>query len=150
MIFREAAITDIGQMQIVRNAVKENKLSDPALITDISYEAFLTDRGKGWICEIDNVIAGFSIIDLKENNVWALFVHPDYESKGIGKTLHKLMLDWYFQQTKKTVWLGTAPGTRAENFYRATGWLEVGKHGTTETKFEMTYEVYKNYFKNWP
>ncbi|MEO6734359.1 MAG: hypothetical protein ABIN01_24270 [Ferruginibacter sp.] len=77
MIFRETVIGDIGSMQIVRNAVKENKLSDPALITYMAYEVFLTGRGKGWVCEIDNVIVGFSIIDLKENNVWALFIHPD-------------------------------------------------------------------------
>ena len=47
------------------------------------------------------------------------------------------MLDWYFTQTRETVWLGTAPGTRAETFYRRTGWREVGQHGKGEVKFEM-------------
>ena len=34
MIFRESEIKDIGQIQFVRNAVKENRLSDPALVPD--------------------------------------------------------------------------------------------------------------------
>ena len=62
---------------------------------------FITKRGKGWVCEIDNQIVGFSIADLKENNIWALFVHPNYDKQGIGRHLHDLMLNWYFNQTSK-------------------------------------------------
>jgi GNAT superfamily N-acetyltransferase len=43
------------------------------------------ERGKGWVAETEDQIVGFSIIDLKENNIWALFVHPDFENKGIGR-----------------------------------------------------------------
>jgi hypothetical protein len=35
--------------------------------------------------------------------------------------------------------LGTAPGTRAEEFYRKAGWKETGTHGNGEIKFEMSY-----------
>jgi GNAT superfamily N-acetyltransferase len=142
MIFREAQVSDIKQMQIVRHAVKENTLSNPALVTDADCEEYMTVRGKGWVCVVDDFVVGFSTVDLKENNIWALFVHPDYAEKGIGKKLHNLMLDWYFEQTKETVWLGTAPGTRAEKFYHHQGWKEVGMHGTKEIKFEMSYEAY--------
>ena len=140
MIFREAQITDIPQIQIVRRSVKENILSDTSLVTDKDCEEFLTVRGKGWVCVVDDVVVGFSIADLKEKNIWALFVHPEYEGKGIGKRLHKKMLEWYFAQTKEKVWLGTAPNSRAENFYRLNGWKEVGVHGKGEIKFEMSYE----------
>ena len=139
MIFREAHSNDISQIQIVRNAVTENTLSNPNLVTDDDCREFLFERGKGWVCEIDKQIVGFSIVDLKENNIWALFVNPNHDKKGIGKRLHQLMLDWYFSQTKATVWLGTAPGTRAEIFYTKQGWSTVGMHGK-ETKFEMTFE----------
>lgn len=144
MIIREARIEDIPQIQVVRNSVKENTLSNPDLVTDKDCEEFITERGKGWVCEIDGKITGFSIVDLKDNNIWALFVDPDFEKKGIGKKLHDVMLDWYFTQTKENVWLGTSPNTRAELFYRKSGWNEIGIHGKNEIKFEMTFENWTN------
>lgn len=143
MILREAVTADIAQIQIVRNAVKENTLSNPALVTDADCEEFITKRGKGWVCEIDNSIVGFAIADLQDHNIWALFVHPNFEKQGIGKQLHNTMLDWYFSQTQTTMWLGTAPNTRAATFYTLMGWIEVGMHGTKELKFEMTYEQWQ-------
>lgn len=85
MIFREAKTTDIAAMQIVRHAIKENILSDPALVTDKDCEEFITQRGKGWVCEVDGAVVGFSIVDLKEYDIWALFLRPEFESRGIGK-----------------------------------------------------------------
>jgi GNAT superfamily N-acetyltransferase len=143
MIIREAKIEDIKQIQIVRNAVKENTLSDPNLVTYKDCEEFISERGKGWVCVMDNQIVGFAIADLKKNNIWALFLHPAYEKKGIGKILHKTMLDWYFSQTKEKVWLGTAFNTRAEHFYRKAGWTEVGMHGSKEIKFEMSFDEWQ-------
>lgn len=137
MIFREATTNDISQMHVIRIAVKENILPDPSLITPTDYENFLTARGKGWVCEIDNTIVGFAIIDLKEKNIWALFVSPAHERKGIGKQLQKIMLDWYFDNYDETIWLGTSPGTRAESFYRSSGWKGVGRRKNGEIKFEM-------------
>lgn len=139
MIFREAVIADIAQIQIVRQAVKENVLSNPALVTDDDCKEFMTVRGKGWVCEIENEIVGFAIADLKEDNIWALFITPAHEAKGIGKKLQQLMLDWYFSQGKSSVWLGTAPNTRAAIFYRKTGWREAGIRSNGEIKFEMTH-----------
>jgi GNAT superfamily N-acetyltransferase len=145
MIFREAKVDDIKQIQVVRNSVKENTLSDPNLVTDKDCEEFITTRGKGWVCEIENKIVGFAVVDLKENNIWALFIDPEFEKKGIGQKLHKIMLDWYFSQTKETVWLGTDINTRAEKFYRKAGWTEVGLNGSNEIKFVMTYEEWINF-----
>ncbi len=144
MIFREASIEDILQIQIVRHSVRENMLSDPALVTDQDCATYLTVRGKGWVCEIDSRIVGFSIAALQDNNIWALFVHPEFEGRGIGRRLHDAMLDWYFSQTKDKVWLGTESGTRADQFYRKSGWTEAGTHGKGETRFEMTYEDWIN------
>ena len=127
-------------MQVVRNSVNENMLSDPSLVPDSDVEDFILNRGKGWVCEIDGEIVGFAIADLKDHNIWALFMHPHHEAKGIGKKLHQMMLDWYFSQTKESVWLGTAPNSRAERFYRMQGWKEVGVHGKGEIKFEMDRE----------
>jgi len=142
MIYREAEIIDIPQIQFVRNAVKENRLSDPAVVPDKDVEEYLTKRGKGWVCEVNEKIVGFAIVDLIDNNVWALFVLPDFEARGIGKKLHQAIIDWYFLQTKEKIWLGTDPNSRASEFYRMQGWQEVGIHGKGEIKFEMNFDFW--------
>ena len=142
--FREGGINDISQIQFVRNAVKENRLSDPALVPDEDVEEYMTRRGKCWVCETDKKIVGFAIVDLIENNVWALFVHPEFEAMGVGKKLHQIMMDWYFIQTKEKIWLGTEPKSRAEKFYRMHGWKEVGVHGKGEIKFEMDFKTWSD------
>ncbi|HEU0111781.1 MAG TPA: GNAT family N-acetyltransferase [Flavisolibacter sp.] len=139
MHFREAIPADIPQLQVVRHLVKENILSDPALVTDEDCNNYLTNRGKGWVCEVENKIVGFAIADLSDHSVWALFIHPEFQNKGIGKTLHQMMMNWYFSQTRKTVWLSTAAGTRAEKFYLLQGWRQTGILKNGELKFEMEF-----------
>ena len=143
MNFRQAIPEDIPQIQIVRNSVKENQLSNPNLIPDDLVEEFITKRGKGFVCEIDDKIVGFSIVNFVENNVWALFLLPDFEGKRIGKKLHQLMLDEYFSKTKETIWLSTEANSRAEIFYKKQGWKNAGFHGN-EVKFEMSFEDWKS------
>ena len=129
MRVREATIHDIPQVQVLRNSVTENRLSDPALVPDKDVEDYITRRGKGWVCEMDDRVVGFAIVSVLDNNVWALFVQPGYEGKGIGRKLHEEMMNWYFDQTDGAIWLGTAPDTRAAVFYRKAGWRETGWHG---------------------
>ena len=138
MIFREARTSDIEQLMSVRMSVKENVLSNPGLVTEKDCEEYLTIHGKGWVCEIDHDIVGFSIVGLTQHNIWALFVRPEHEGRGIGKRLHDIMLDWYFNQTKEKVWLGTSPNSRAEVFYRRAGWKDAGKRPNGEIQFELT------------
>lgn len=142
MNFRKALPADVPGMQRVRHSVKENVLSDPALVTDDDCVDYITRRGKGFVCEADGRLIGFSVADLWDNNVWALFVDPAYEGRGVGRRLHQMMLDWYFSKTSKTVWLSTAPASRADRFYRKAGWQQTGFHGKGEVRFEMTKEAW--------
>lgn len=135
--FREAERRDIPGIQVVRNAVKENRLSDPALVPDADVDDYISNRGKGWVACAGDEVIGFSIVSLQDRNVWALFVLPGFEKQGVGSRLHTLMMDWYFAQTDQPIWLSTAPGTRAEGFYRKAGWQENGTYGKGETRFEM-------------
>lgn len=148
MIYREAKTEDISQLQYVRHAVKENVLSDPSLVPDTDVADYISNRGKGWVCEVDGRVVGFAIADLVDHNIWALFIHPDHEAKGVGKRLHRMMLDWYFSQTEHTVWLGTEPKSRAETFYRMQGWRETGVHGKGEIKFEMDRQTWSDVSRN--
>ena len=148
MNIRQAIISDIPQLQLIRHSVKENILSNPALVTDKDCEEYLTVRGRGWVCEIENEVVGFAIVDLQEHNVWALFLMPEFEGRGIGKALHNTMLNWYFGQTTEALWLGTEFNTRAEQFYRLQGWNEAGKNGPDEVRFEMSFDNWMERLKN--
>lgn len=143
MIFREAELRDIKQIQVVRHLVKENTLSNPDLVPDKDVAYYITEKGKGWVCEIGGLVVGFSIVDLQERSVWALFMDPEYAERGIGKELHRIMIDWYFNQTRAAITLGTAPNTRAEQFYNMQGWKNLGSYANGETKFELSFEDWK-------
>lgn len=143
MLIREARVADIPAYMEVRLAVRENVLRNPALVTDADNIDYLTRRGKGWVSEVEGRIVGFAIADLQDHSVWALFVHPDAESQGIGRALHDTMLTWYFQQTSTPLWLGTEAGSRAEAFYRRAGWQSTGLKPNGELRFEITKEAWK-------
>lgn len=138
-------------MHIIRCAVKENVLSDPGRVTYDDYAAMLLEKGKGWVAETSDGMAGFSIIDLHTHNVWALFVHPNHECKGAGRMLHDRMLDWSFRHTTHPLWLSTTKNTRAEKFYRLRGWKDAGMQNNEEIRFEMSIEDYRIALKssNW-
>lgn len=142
---RPAKIEDIDQMLVVRNSVTENMLSNPKSVTEEDCIAYITQRGKGWVCEVNDVVIGFSIVDLQDNEIWALFILPEFEKQGIGRQLHDTLLDWYFAQTTQHIELSTSPKTRAYSFYHKAGWSEIGILMNGEIKFELTFDNWKKY-----
>lgn len=141
-IIRVAVEADIAGMHRVRISVKENALSRPDRIGPADYRAMILEDGRGWVCELDGEIAGFAVADLKRANVWALFVAPEFERRGIGRRLHDTMMDWMFDADPALdrVWLGTAPDSRAEGVYLAAGWDHIGLQPDGEIRFEMPRE----------
>jgi GNAT superfamily N-acetyltransferase len=128
---------DIVRMHEIRTAVRENRLSSPDRIRHEDYAALLSASGRGWTFEQGGVLVGFGIADGTRRNIWALFVAPGFEGQGIGRALLETMTEWLFAQADAPVWLTTAPGTRAERFYRAAGWRETGRENG-ELRFERT------------
>lgn len=145
MHLRLATIADYSALHRVRMAVHENQLSDPAKVTYNDYSAMLDSRGRGWVCEEENEVVGFAIADLQTAGIWALFVLPGYEGRGIGKQLHQTMISWCFEQTQtklQELWLCTDPNTRAEAFYRRAGWRVTGTEANGEIRFTLTKQYW--------
>jgi len=142
--FHDVAKEDIANLHAIRMAVTENVLSDPGKITVKDYEKIL-EQGKGWLCRIDYKVAGFAMVDMKNKNIWALFVHPEMERKGIGKRLFTMMVDWAFAQGIDKLWLTTAPNTKAERIYAGMGWKKTGEEKTGEIRFECTREEWQQF-----
>ncbi|AHM62503.1 acetyltransferase (GNAT) family protein [Flammeovirgaceae bacterium 311] len=138
MHIRYATTADFDALHRVRLAVLENRLADPSKVTFKDYACMLEGRGKGWVCEEGGQVAGFAIADLQTASIWALFVLPEYERKGVGKLLHNTMVGWCFENTHlKELCLTTDPHTRAETFYRRAGWQSAGAESNGEIRFVL-------------
>lgn len=121
-VFRRAAVADIPAMSVIRLSVKENVLSNPGRVTGQMYEDYLEKDGRGWVAEQNDVIVAFSYADKNDGSIWALFVSPDHEGKGLATHLLKLAVDWLFGLGHQHITLHTSPGTRADRFYARQGW----------------------------
>ncbi len=137
MNLRQATLADIAGMHRVRLSVRENRLSSPDRVTERDYVAAIQEPGRGWLVEADGAIVAFAVGNAGTGNVWALFVHPDYEGRGIGRRLHAAMVSWLWSRGLPRLWLTTSPGTRAEGFYRRAGWRESGFEASGEMRFEL-------------
>ena len=137
MKFRQAAVADIPAICDVRLSVKENVLSNPEKITYQMCEDYLDKLGRGWVCEIDDKIVGFSYAASADHSIWALFVHPQFEGRGIGKRLLRLAADWLFECGTEKVILATEADTRADKFYQAQGWHRGEMKDNSEVYFTL-------------
>lgn len=128
--FRRATSNDIPAMSAIRLAVRENVLSNPNRITAQMYEDYLALLGRGWVAEIDGQVVGFSYANKTDTSIWALFVAPEYEGRGLGKRLLDLATGWLFEQGAECVRLSTGANTRASQFYVAQGWTQERLEGS--------------------
>lgn len=121
--FRQANSLDIPAMSKIRLAVRENALSNPYRITAQMYEDYLKLLGRGWVAEIDGEVVGFSYADKENSSIWALFISPTHEGKGLAKRLLNLATGWLFEEGETLVRLSTRADTRADRFYALQGWV---------------------------
>jgi GNAT superfamily N-acetyltransferase len=140
IIFREATSADLPGITRVRTSVVENALTIEQLeergITEASVAASFLIDSKGWVALQGDEIVAFSIADRATQSIFALFVFPGYEGRGIGSRLLNLALGWLWQNDAARVWLTTGPGTKAVRFYENRGWTCTG----TGLRGDLRYE----------
>lgn len=139
-LYRQANVGDIPAMSAIRLKVRENVLRTPSAITPQMYEDYLDKLGRGWVGEVEGRVVGFSYADRQDNSIWALFVDPEFEGRGLGKALLNLATDWLFAQGASRVVLGTTANTRADRFYCAMGWSRGEMRTNTEVEFTFARE----------
>jgi GNAT superfamily N-acetyltransferase len=136
-LIRKATVSDVKSINHLRLQVRENLLSDPALVTEDMTRDAITRLGRGWVYEENGVILGFSIALEESRSIWALFVLPEHEGSGIGHQLLNAAVNWLWSRGAERITLGTDPGTRAEQFYRDRGWRAAGIRENGEILFEL-------------
>lgn len=134
---RQACEADIFAMSTVRLAVTENRLRDPTRITYDMYVDYLDKLGRSWVCEVDGKVAGFGCANKREAFIWALFVDPAFEGRGIGKRLLEQMRSYLFALGHARITLSTGAATRADAFYAAQGWQRSEKEGDSDIYYVL-------------
>ena len=125
-MIRPATREDIPRIFEIRDAVRENPLTDPGAVTEAD-AAHLIDAGALWVWqEEDDLVAGFSAGDARDGSIWALFVAPGHDGKGIGRALLQRACDALREAGHREAWLTTEPGSRAARHYGAAGWTASG------------------------
>ena len=135
MAVRRAEQSDVCRIMEIRHSVRENRLSDPNRVTAADCCAFIA-RSEIWVWSENDTVQGFGAGDTRDGWVWALFVAPDYEGRGIGRSLLPLACDTIRRAGYTVAHLSTEPGTRAERFYLAHGWTVTGRNQKGELVFE--------------
>jgi GNAT superfamily N-acetyltransferase len=132
---RQAKHSDVEAIERVRALVRENRLSTPIPRTRVL--AALDERGRGWVAESNGEVVGFSMADAVDSAIWALFLLPEWEGRGLGSALLEQAVRWLCGRGHAAIWLSTSPGTRAEGFYEHLGWTRTGRTQSGEIRFEL-------------
>jgi GNAT superfamily N-acetyltransferase len=134
-VIRRARDEDHARITEIRNAVTENVLGEASRAAVDGDYPWFRDHPGVWLWEEDGVILGFSAADTRNGSIWALFVAPGHERRGIGRALFDKACEVLRLDGHRTAWLTTQAGSRAEGFYRAAGWEVIG----TSAKGEMIF-----------
>lgn len=122
---RLATPSDLPFITHIRTSVKENHLSVEQMadmgITEASVAEMITASPCCWVALADGQIVGFAMINNDDGSLFAAFVLPTHEGKGIGKSLVQIAENELFLN-HKLAWLETGQSTRAAGFYRGMGW----------------------------
>jgi ribosomal protein S18 acetylase RimI-like enzyme len=130
MKFRVITPEDVPSLFHVRTSTRENAYTLEQLtalgITEKTVIARLASSFKGWLCQVEESVVGFSMADRASGELWVIAVLPEFERMGIGSRLMALAEEWLWSSGCDRAWLTTDVDTklRAYGFYRHRGWLD--------------------------
>lgn len=136
---RLARPSDVGGIFRVRTSVNENVLTVTEMadmgITAASVTEMIQGAPCAWVACEGAQIVGFSMIDPNEGSLFAAFILPSHEGRGIGKKLAQAAKQVLFS-THALAWLETAKASRAAGFYRHLGWGNEQDIGSGDIRLE--------------
>jgi GNAT superfamily N-acetyltransferase len=130
---------EISEIIELRASTSENRFSREALrkigVTEESVAEMLRTAHRGWLCEDEGKVVGFAIGDGKTGELWVIAVLPNFEGRGIGSRLLKMVEDWLHSIGWQELWLWTSSDetNRAFSFYTGRGWV------VSESKDDIIY-----------
>lgn len=141
---RPAQTSDIDSIFDVRTSVVENHLSREEMqqlgITESVVADMIEHSLCAWVAAVNDKTIGFSMILADEGCLFAAFVLPEYEGRGIGRRLVQLAEHELFKQ-HEIVWLETDKNSRAAQFYVQLGWGNKKDINGTDIRLEKSRGV---------
>ena len=122
---RRATRADLPRIHQVRHGTAENRLINPALVTEDEL-AWYMDEAIFLVSEDADGVQGFTCANPQTGLVWALFVIDGKHRQGHGSALLNAALARLRDAGHRQAMLSTGIGTRAETFYRGRGWHPTG------------------------
>jgi GNAT superfamily N-acetyltransferase len=141
MIVQDARPAHISGITRIHRAVRENVMPEAVIVRDGWTPERIADcfrpGRRGWVAENDGEVVAFSIADFETHSIWALFVLPGFEGRGLGRALLDAAVNWLWSEGAERIWLDTDPHSRAAGFYERLGWRAAGTTPKGETRFEL-------------
>lgn len=131
-MIRPGETADLPAITRIRTSVTENHLSVEQMTEiGITHDSIAADMRAGhlgcWVAVDDGTIAGFSMADRRDGNLFALFMDAAHEGKGHGSALLAAAEDWLRKAGHAQARLSTGRDTRAFAFYLRRGWRETAE-----------------------
>jgi GNAT superfamily N-acetyltransferase len=127
MLIRPAIPADLPRIHTVRHGTAENRLSNPALVTDEEVAWYMTEAIFLVSEDEAGTVQGFVCANHQSGYIWALFVIDPAHGRGHGRALEAAALARLKAAGHRQSYLTTGAGTRAEAFYRRRGWRDMGR-----------------------
>ena len=149
MKIRIASTNDVETLFAIRTSVIENYQSRAELaelgITVDSVTEMLETESRAWIAEIEEEVVAFAIANSTEHTILGMFVHPQFENRGLGRALMQHAEEWLWEEGCAEIWLltGNDPTLRAYGFYLHLGWTPVGVETEGPFAGEMKFIKWK-------
>lgn len=133
---RPATRADLARIHAVRHGTAENRLTNPALVTDAEV-AWYMDEAIFLVSEDAAGVQGFICADHQTGFVWALFVIDGAQRRGHGSALLDAATARLRQAGHRQAFLTTGVGTQAAAFYQSRGWHSTGVNMLGEMVFRL-------------
>ncbi len=133
LTYRQMRAEDVPAALAVRLSTRENavtlrELEEDYGVTPQSMADELRSDTSGWVCEDDGRLVGFSMGNGLNGEIAVVAVAPEYEGRGVGKTVLAHTQNWLFSLGYEEIWLlaNPDPNVRASGFYEKLGWWATG------------------------
>jgi GNAT superfamily N-acetyltransferase len=133
---RTATRADLSRVHEVRHGTAENRLTNPALVTNEEVAWYL-DHAIFLVSEDEEGVQGFTCVNHQTGYVWALFVIDEAQGRGHGTNLLDAAMTQLRKAGHRQAYLSTGTGTKAEGFYLAQSWKPMGVNMHGEVVFRL-------------